>query len=147
MATIRTTAELVKGVLLSEYDSKRNPSLDPFMLIASKMVDRVAACAAEDDVPLDAEEKELLERLLAAHAYQSSDPGYSSRSTMGASGSFNQQTGMGLEGTRYGQLAMTADPSGCLALMNSKKRAEGFWLGKPTQDQLDYDQRNTRDGL
>lgn len=145
MATIRTTSEDVKGILLREYDAKRSPSLDPFILMASKLVDRVVTCAAELSITLDSEEQELMERWLAAHFYQANDPGYTSRSTMGASGSFNQTTGMGLQGTRYGQNAMIMDPSGCLAYMNGEKQTVGgFWLGLPTQDQLDYDERNTQ---
>ncbi len=109
---IRTKPGAVLSVLLREYDTVNNPSLGSFIDLASNLTDQVQAndCAGL----LTASGLELIERLLAAHFYQIGDPGYTSRSTGGASGSFNGQQTQTLKGTRYGQQAMLMDSTGFL---------------------------------
>jgi hypothetical protein len=84
----------------------------------------------------------MIARYLAAHAYAMSDQTYATKSTGGASGTFHGQTGKYLEATKYGQQALLLDTAGVLA-RGAPLVAEAWWGGKDTQDQLDYDERNT----
>lgn len=140
----RTNAALVRAILLSDYDSDTEPSLDAFIATATAMVDRVVACAILRNKTLTSEEEELIERWLAAHFYAQTDKPYSSKSTERAAGSFHGQTKMYLESTLYGQTAVRVDPSGCLSSIASgdRKVAGGFWMGKRPSQQLDYPQRD-----
>lgn len=140
--SIRTTALAVQKVLMEDYATNEAPDLTPFMEAASSLVDDVISCAANKGKSLSASKLELLERWLSAHFYQQSDKGYSSKSTAGASASFQGQTAMRLESTQYGQMAMVLDSSGCLFNINSNAVVQGFWLGKTSGEQLDYDDRN-----
>ena len=67
---------------------------------------------------------ELVERWLSAHFYQMADPGYTSRTTAGASGGFNGQQTMNFLSTRFGQQACNLDLTGFLA-RRSKEVEEG----------------------
>lgn len=138
----RTTADLVEGVLLKDYDSEQAPSLTPFIDAATLVVTRVAACASKKGITLSSDELVGIETWLAAHLYNSTDPAYSSKSTGGASGSFVWQTAMYLEGTRYGQMATLLDYSGCLNAIAKKQRARAVWLGKPPSEQIDVEERD-----
>lgn len=138
----RTTNLAVQKLLLpgGDYDGKSD--LSPFVETANALVTRVDACATRKGVTLSATELELVERWLAAHCYQQSDKGYQSRSTKGKSGSFHGQWGKNLENTNYGQMALSLDPSGCLAALAQRQRAGGYWLGKAPSEQTPYDQRD-----
>ena len=138
----RTTPLLVKGILLGNYDLKNAPDLQPFIDAASAIVDRVQACALAKGTPLSDVELELIERWLSAHDYQMNDPGYVSRNTMSAGGSFDGGTGDGLEGTRYGRTAIRLDYSNCLRNVDKAQVARASWLGKPPSAQIPYNQRN-----
>jgi hypothetical protein len=141
----RTTPTLVQSLLGSNYGKDANdefPDLQQFIDFATVIVDRVVTCAIRKGRGLTSPEAELMERYLAAHGYQTSDPGYTSRSTAGASGSFEGQSGMGLERTRYGQDALILDSSGCLANLNKKQRVTFAWLGKTPSERIPYDQRD-----
>ena len=133
----RTTPALVVGVLLKEYDSKNNPDLTPFITIANAMVNVVVSADSAGlltgaNVPL----QELIERWLAAHYYQIADPGYQSRSTGGASGSFNGQTTQTFKSTRFGQQACAMDITGWLARRDkeveegARRRVQVLWVGQ-----------------
>jgi hypothetical protein len=113
----RTTAALVQGVLLADYDTLTNPDLTGFIAAASAVVDRVVTLAAQKGVTLSAGvnyEQELIERWLAAHFYTRSDQAYRSKSTGGASASFQGSTAMSLDASYYGQTAVNIDYSGAL---------------------------------
>lgn len=139
---IRTTPGKVEEILLGDYDG--TSALTAQILGASKIVDRMVTCAAEDDVSFDAEELELIERYVAAYRYTLSDPLYTSRSTSKASGSFQgEQDAAGKPINRYLKAALDLDPSGCLReLLMPGPRAGGYWLGKAPSEQTDYDQRD-----
>lgn len=142
----RTTETAVKGVLRlgsegGDYDDANNPDLSPYIDSASLIVDRLVTRASNKGFTLTTNEKEMIERWLAAHSYVMSDQTYASRSTSRASASFHGQTGMGLDASKYGQYAKALDPSGCLATLFYGKRAGGFWLGKTDSEKLDYEQR------
>lgn len=137
----RTSSSSVQGVLLQDYDSNRSPDLSPFIDTANAIVTRAAACATARGITLSDSELELIERWLAAHCYKMSDQAVASRNTGKAGGSFQGQTAMYFESTKYGQTAVGLDYSGCLTALN-KPRAQAFWLGKPESDQIDYEDRN-----
>lgn len=139
---VRTTSPLVQGVLIGDYGN--GADLTPFMLSASVTVDRVVLGATAKGITLSSTELELIERWLAAHYYAVSDRPYKSKSTAGASASFDGNTVMYLEATLYGQTAMRLDRSGVLDNIGGpvRKVAGGFWLGKKEGDAKSYDDRN-----
>lgn len=140
----RTDATAVVALMLpgKDYDTRRSPSLTPFIDTANALVTRVATCAATKGITLSAAELELLERWLSAHFYCMSDQTYSSRSTGGASGSFHGQTGMALDATKYGQTAQMLDSSGCLVSLSKRQTAGAFWAGKRPSEQTAYEDRS-----
>lgn len=142
--TVRTNSTDVIAVMTpgKDYDSTDLPSLTKFILTASVIVDRVVTCAAAKGITLSASEQELIEMWLSAHFYCMSDQPYSSKSTGGQSASFQGQTGMYLEGTKYGQNAAMVDYSGCLVNISKKQKARTVWLGKTESEQLSWDERN-----
>lgn len=124
----RTKAKDVQAILDNNYGGA---DLAPYIATASATVDRVATCAARKKVPLTVVELELVERWLAAHNYCQMDPTYSSRSTEGASGSFQGQVTAGIDGSRYGQNAQRIDYSGCLRNLDKQQRASATHLTRP----------------
>ncbi len=139
---VRTTATDVEELLAANWDDET--SVTPYIQTANMLVNRVVVLAARLPSPIvfTAAELELIERWLAAHCYCQTDMLYQSKSTGGASASFQGQTAMHLESTRYGQMAMDLDYSGVLATINKRQVAQMYWLGKPPSEQLDYDQRD-----
>lgn len=143
MAT-RTNATRVKDVLMSDYGPKSNgqlPTLEPFIRVANLITTRVNACATENDITLSTEELIEIETWLAAHAYSCSDQVAQSRSEAGASMSFGGILGEMLKSSKYGQMALMVDYSGCLAKLG-KGKAVGAWLGIPVRSQTSWDTRN-----
>jgi hypothetical protein len=132
-------AELTAG---GDYDTVKQPDLTPYLNWGSKLTDRVATCSIRKNVPLDADELKIIEILLAAHAYKSSDQALSSKSTLSASGSFQGRTGNKLEGTKYGQKALIFDTSGCVENIDKRQVVHLDWVGKTASEQLTWDQRN-----
>ena len=140
----RVDADHVKAVLApgQDYDTANAPSLTRFIQMANLFTNRVNTCAANRGVTLTSDELTEIEGLMAAHFYQASDQGYASKNTEGAGATFHGQTGKRLEGTKYGQAAMTLDPSGCVAALGNGARAGAFWLGKAPSNQIDYVDRD-----
>ena len=143
----RTNSTNVQGVLRlgsqgGDYDDANSPSLTPFIDTATAIVDRVNTCATDREVTLTTAELELIERWLAAHCYVQTDQSYASKSTAGASASFHGQTGMGLENSKYGQMALSLDPSGCLKAISQSRKVRAVWLGKIPSEQTDYVDRD-----
>jgi len=116
----RTNSIAVIALLADEYDG--STSLSPHIDTANMMVSQLAANDSESLMSSVA--LEIVERWLAAHFYQQADPGYNSRNTSGASGSFNGATGQGLAGTRFGMQAMRIDATNYLA-KRDKEASEG----------------------
>lgn len=138
----RTTSAAVKAIMHLDYDSVRQPSLEPFIETASSLVDDLVECAAESDVVLSAAKLELIERWLAAHCYkQSSDQQHQSSSNK-SSASYKGQSGMGFDATTYGQMAVRLDTSGCLENADKGGDASLDWLGLPPSEQTDYVDRD-----
>jgi hypothetical protein len=140
---IRTNALLVREVMAPGKDYDGRSSLTPFILKASLIVNRVAICATSKGTPLSVEELLVMETWLAAHNYCCSDNKPANKSTSGASGSYQGQTGKGIEGTTYGLGALESDPSGCLrGILLPGQKVGAFWLGKSPSAQTDYDDRD-----
>lgn len=139
---VRTDSDSILAILLTNYDSVNNPALTAFISIATKIVDRVVRCAAAKGITLDDDTLLQIETLLAAHFYLLSDPMYTSKSTLSASGSFHGQTGKGLEATVFGPQALLLDESGCLNAIMKGARASLSWLGKTDDEKLSYEERN-----
>ena len=146
---MRTTAAAVAAVLVDasasangqgDYDGSTD--LTPYMETATAIVDRVYTCSVNKGKALSTIELELIERWLSAHFYCASDQPFSSKSVAGRSGSYQGQTGMGLTGTKYGQVALNVDWSGCLSNLDKRQVASASWLGKPPSEQTPYDQRD-----
>lgn len=145
--SVRTTSSAVQGILRlgsegGDYDDANSPSLDPYIESAASVVDDVVECATSKGVTLSSAKRELIERWLAAHMYCLSDQTYAREKTGDAEGVAHGQTGMFLESTRYGQNALTLDPSGCLRELSSGKRVSFDWLGLAPSAQTDYEDRD-----
>jgi hypothetical protein len=141
----RTTVGAVQKILMKDYDLDGLPSLEPFIATASALMDRIVTCAIDNGTPLTDVETELIERWLAAHFYACSDRPYVSRTTDKAGATFAGQTGMYLEATSYGQMAVTLDWSGCLSTLaaGGVTPVVGLdWLGKAPSEQTNYDDRD-----
>lgn len=142
MANTTTTAVQALLETAGDYNLRSRPDLGVFVSSASAVMGRVVTCAARKGITLAADELELVERWLAAHLYAMVDQTYASKNTQSAGGSFHGQTGLNLDGTKYGQNARMLDYSGCLSAIASRAVAGGFWLGKPPSAQVDYEDRN-----
>lgn len=138
----RTSPAAVRSIASSIPSSV---NLDGFIDTASKVVDKVAACAGSK---LDAQHLELIERWLAAHFYAAINPSssggnISSKSIGSASKSFNvAPVGMNFEATPFGQHAMMIDTSGCLKQLTGEP-IKLFWAG---DNEDDYDISPESDG-
>lgn len=145
MAT-RTNAALVRQVLQDDYGTTEagieSPTLEPFMLAANLLVTRMAATAALRGFTHTTEEKKAIETWLGAHFYVMSDQNYSQKSTGGASATFQGQTKMHLEASKYGQSAIMIDASGTLRNMSKNGVVRIAWLGLAPSEQTDYLDRN-----
>lgn len=128
----RTTPTLVQALLGGDYGPLSDgslPDLNQYITGASLFVDRVVTCAQKKGIPLTSDETEYVERCIAAHFYQSSDPAYKQKATSSASGGFFGQDGKLIQATRYGQLAIMADTSGCVNALGMRQNAGAFWGG------------------
>ena len=120
-----TTAEVLKIIDTDLTD------LDAFILPASQLVDRVAAA----DSSLAAAALEEIECWLAAHFTSMRDPRASKSAVGPTSFTYEGKTGMGLEFTRYGQMALLMDSSGTLAKLGKNLlKASLSSLGYTAQD-------------
>lgn len=126
--TIRTTEDRVRAII------KSSVSIDvtPFMTPASLIVDRIST--NDTDGVLSTTELGEIETWLAAHLYGLRDAQYQSKSTGGASASFQGQTGLCLDLTWWGQTAKVLDTTGYLSRIDleakgGKRVASMVWLG------------------
>lgn len=145
----RTTIVAVKKILApgKDYDTIRNPDLEPFIETASVLIDDAALCATNKGASYSETKARLLEGWVAAHCYVTSDQTFASKSTAGASATMHGQTAFNLSSSRYGQMALSLDTSGCLAQLTggtdgTRRTARGIWLGKPPSEQIPLAQRD-----
>ena len=112
---------------------------------ATALTDKVSVLdAAGADVLNDALLVQI-EKYLAAHFAQSfaSNQQVTTESSLGASSTFQGQTGMGLDATLFGQHAMILDVSGNLRELNEGVHTvEVDWLGLAPSEQTDYSDRD-----
>lgn len=120
----RTTPQAVQDLLGNEYDNANKPRLTPFVNTANAMVNWLESQDIAAEGLLDVDQLELIECWLSAHYYQMTDPGYTTRSTGGASGGFQGQFTQGFKMTRFGQTALILDVTGLLA-KRDKETEEG----------------------
>ena len=143
-----TKASEVRALLADQSDSI---PVEPFIRSAhSKLMWLYAHCTGMSSMTDD--DLTIVEAWLAAHYYAQKDPQYLSKSTGGASGSFQGQVGKYFESTWYGQRAIELDHSGCLARLQSelistsqgggKRVASIHWAGKVPSEQIDYVERD-----
>lgn len=123
---VRTNPESVKAILANNYD--QSIGLEPFIDSASSIVDWLES--VDVDSELSATKLELIERWIAAHCYALTDQVPQTESKGKASATYQGQTGMALNATRYGQMALTLDITGRLAKLGKEhNRAKITWLG------------------
>lgn len=128
---VRTSEEDVEAIV--EVDPAI--SVSRFILIASRIVDRVETCGIEKEEPYTAGELLDMETLVAAHLYTVRDQRYTSKSTLRASGSF--------EVLSYLDQAKLLDHAGCLEqILTGRPSARMVWLGRPPSAQTDYADRD-----
>lgn len=134
----RTTPDLVKGILLKDYNTRTNPDLTPFIDTAHAITNRLAFATTDKGLILTTTELELIERWISAHCYCLSDKPYESNKTLDAEAKYQGKTKTGLDATLYGQMALDLDWTNSLANLSQRKRVRAFWLGKQPIDQVDY---------
>lgn len=122
-----TTVVAVQAVLADDYNLRTD--LQQFIDTADIIIQRAKIAAANRGISLSDQELEMIERWLAAHMYCMSNPQYQSEATGGIAVSYTGQTGLHLESTRYGQMAITLDYSGCLNFISNRYVAKAVHLG------------------
>jgi len=125
---IRTTADLVKGVLLADYDTVNSPDLGPFIYSASFIVDDLVLIGGQRNpvVSFSTAKQEILERWSGAYFYSLSDKPYASTSVEGASATFLVNK---TDPNPYYSGAVNLDTSGILKMLLDRKTATIFWPG------------------
>lgn len=114
---------------------------------ANALTDKVSALDSASGGPqvLNSALLAQIEKYLAAHFAQSfaTNQQVTAEGSLGASSTFQGQTGLGLEATFFGQHAMVLDVSGTLReLSEGIHTVEIGWLGLAPGDQTDYDDRD-----
>ena len=137
---IRTTQDKVKGVLLSNYN--RRADLTPFIRSFSKVIDKAIENATANDETIDSDTALEMETWGAAWAYCLSDPMYTSKSTMSASGSFTTKAGDGLKANPFGEMVLLLDDTGWVEAAISGNVASIMWGGKTESEALSWEDRN-----
>lgn len=125
---LRTDETAVRSII----DNSEGIELVPFIRTASLLVDKVDS--HDTAGTLSVADLREIETWLAAHFYAHRDQLLTSKSTEGASGSFQGQTGMYFSSTQYGQTAMLLDTTMYLAgleqqIKEGKKIVGSSWLG------------------
>lgn len=134
---IRTTDELVKEI----YDEAITKDLTPFISAASSLVDQVEE-NAENTYPDS--QLILIETWLSAHFYGIFDPKFKSEKAGSVGSTIESKVDLGLNVTRYGQMAMQLDYQGVLAAINDQiinggvKTVGVTWLGSTKSETLSY---------
>jgi len=135
----RTTTGDVQAILGSHYDS--TISLQPFIDTAVILVDWLDTQDTDNELSVAA--LEMIERYIAAHIYEHADQIAQSKGVGRANATFQGQTAMYLEGTKYGQTAILLDVTGNLKnLGKGAVTIDIAWLGKPVSEQTDYEDRD-----
>lgn len=120
----RVSESDVRGII----DHDPCVSLKPFIRTANILTDKVASQDVDGELGTDLLKE--IELYLSAHFYGHRDQLFQSKSTDGASASFQGKTGMFLTSTQYGQTAMMLDVTGYLRSLDTGiTPVELTWLG------------------
>jgi hypothetical protein len=120
---IRVTDEEVLEILETALGA---PALAPFIVAANRvvednLVDRDYVHPDETIGPIDDPTLKEIERWLAAHAVAHRDKRVAEDKVGPAAFKYQGKTGMHLESTHYGQMAMDLDPTGALKQLNASQ--------------------------
>lgn len=139
----RTTATEVRQVIEVPADVDLDRFIKTGHAFTNWILSKDTAGVLNDDLLLE------IETYLSAHFFAIRDPQYQSKSTGGASATYQGQTGMGLDLTWWGQQAKVLDISGALVdqdNLDEVLKDPGlfglYWLGKPRREQISYGDRN-----
>jgi hypothetical protein len=139
---VRTTTEAVIAILdpdgiegLTTLVENEELDLTPFIEIGSLLVDDVCS-----DSDYSATRLEHIERLLACHFYSVSLPKTKQEAAKGLTETYEGQTKLGLDFTRYGQQAKVIDYKGNLASIDvaatvRRARAGVYFVGGGDDDE------------
>ena len=134
---VRTSDEQVRAVIETDPDI----GIEAFIRPATALTDYVES--EDSDSVLGSALLTQIETFLAAHFYARRDPQYRSKITGRAEAQFQGKSGMRLDSTDWGQDAIVLDVTGCLASLNTGRRAASIdWLGKAPSDQILYEDRD-----
>lgn len=98
--------------------------------IANELVDDIA----DADSSIDGTRLTKIEKLLAAHFAATQDPRVAKESRESASVTFEGETGMRINASRYGQQAAMLDPTGTLADAGRRQASVGVPDAKGIDD-------------
>ncbi len=118
----RTTEDLVKGII--EVDAQAWPDISPFIDAANEMVTELCATVtvnADGTGPLyyNDHRLEVIERWLSAHFYALADQQVEFEKVSSLAQKYQVKIDIGLDQTKYGQMAMRLDTRGRLASINN----------------------------
>lgn len=136
----RTTQELVAGVLTPAEMNDENDDLEPFITTANILVTRCCSTKVNVDGVLvyGAADLEIIERWLAAHFYKIPNPAnLKERVSRDAENTIESKVDLGLDVTRWGQMAKVLDTAGGLSEADSQTNKRGwgaYWLGTRPED-------------
>lgn len=136
----RTNSANVQAILLSNYNSPDD--LTTFINTASRIVDRVVACAATKSGSYTADELVDMESYIAAGLYfgKSGQQVVEEEQTEKARVKFQSRKDVA---KGYMDMAKMIDPYGCVAAAMSGSGGPRLeWLGKPVSEQIHYSDRD-----
>ena len=114
----RASVAAVDELFESDLD---DATLQSWLEIAATHVDDIAAA----DASVSSARLEQIETLLAAHLASAQDQRLESGERQSASVTYQGETGMGIQGTKYGQQAAALDPTGTLQAMDKPTASIG----------------------
>lgn len=136
----RTTVELVAATLTPNDMDAVTDDLTPFMDAANILVTRLCAGAKKlDGTSYYADsDLEMIERWLSCHFYKIPNPSdLVEQVSKDAQRTIESKVDLGLNVTRYGQMAKILDSAGGLASADLRSRMRGWgamWLGTRPED-------------
>lgn len=118
----RATPSLIAAII--EVDE--TIGLVPFIAAANSLVNEIATESGHSEDRLT-----LIETWLSAHFYAMRDPRTAAERAGPVSANYQSAVALGLNTSHYGQMAMTLDTSGLLAMLSQNKRRQltVAWLG------------------
>lgn len=131
---IRTDADLIRGIAdVDDFLIEEDSDLDPFIEAANVLTEWIVAKQTETSTAAyPSRTIRNIETWLAAHAYCILDPQRVREEVSTVREVFQQQVNLGLDQTRYGQMAKLLDTQGWLAALdNAQKKVTVPLQAKP----------------